>query len=476
MWTTTRRLWRALDFSVVAVILTLPLLWAGVFLVRDLADPAMRGPGIPARARELHATLTPKIEDWARERVATGRAAEAPLHDVATTEWPMFTAVFYLMATESLVVDWEARGRKGESPAHEARGAVAAARDLLLDPSHHTWVRTHWGDDYMTRENVFFRSLLIAGLTSTERITHDGSALPLLRTQVETLSAALDASALGVLHDYPDECYPIDVLAALGFIARADPVLGTDHSAFLRRARRAFVGRMADPYGLPPFRMDLPSGAHVQESRGIGNSWSLSFVPDLWGPEVARDLYGRYEAAFYQRSFWAEGFRESPHDSAEPDFGFEIDAGPVIDGFGTAASAFGIAAARRNGRFDHAYALSTELSAASFTLPGGTLALPRFVSHATEAPYLGEAAILYFLSVQPAPGTAVVGARGVPALAAIGLAVFLGLPTLAWTNVIVRRRRSAQRGVDRPGRKRWSAGGDPAVGSTTSALTSPTKS
>jgi hypothetical protein len=178
--------------------------------------------------------------------------------------------------------------------------------------------------------------------------------------------------------------------------------------------------------------MDLPSAIHVQESRGIGSSWSLLFVPDLWGAEVARDLYGRYERAFYQRAWWAEGFREYPLAQGEPEWGFEVDAGPVLDGFGTAASAFGIAAARRNGRFDHAYALSTELAAASFAMPGGTLALPRLVSHAADAPYLGEAAILYFLTVQAAPGVAVVEASGVPALAAIGLLVLVGLPVVAW--------------------------------------------
>jgi hypothetical protein len=436
-----RRL-RALDRSIGIALLTLPFfLWPGVWLVRDLADPAMRGPGIPDRARELHAQLTPNIEDWARARVASHQAAHASLGDVPTTEWPMFTAVFYLMGTEALVRDWEASGRHGPSPLEGARGAVTAAKELLLDPSHHTWVRTHWGAGYMHRENVFFRSLLIAGLTSYEALTHDGTTTPVLRDQVETLAAALDASELGVLEDYPYECYPIDVLAAVGFIQRADAVLGTDHSAFIERSRRGFEGPMADRLGLVPFRMDLPSGVQVQPSRGIGNSWVLLFAPDLWGTAHAHDLYTRYEESFYVRHAWVEGFREYARGSDEPDWGFEIDAGPVIDGFGTSASAFAIAAARRNGRFDHAFALSAELSAASWMLPGGTLALPRAVSHAAAAPYLGEAAIMYFLTVQPAEGAAIVTSHGVPALAWIGLAVFFGVPLFAWARFFVRQRR-----------------------------------
>jgi len=425
---------RIVQWSLLAVaILTLPIfLWPGLTLVRDLRDPALRGPGIPVHARELHAALTPKIAAWARERVASRSAENTTLHDVATTEWPMFTAVFYLMATESLVVDWEQNGRSGPSPAIAATEAVRAAKALLLDPAHHSWVRRHWGQGYLHEQNVFFRSLLIAGLSSYEHITRDGSAVPMLRDQVETLSAALDASALGVLEDYPGETYPIDVLAAVGFIERADHVLGTDHSAFIARSRRAFTGAMADELGLVPFRMDLPSGAQVQPARGIGTSWILLFAPDVYGAATADDWYGRYERRFYQRRGWAEGFREYARGSADPEFTFEIDAGPVIDGFGTAASAFGIAAARRNGRFDHAYALSAQLAAAGWTLPGGTLLFPRLASHATDAPYLGEAAILCFLTVQPAPNATLVREGAIPGMARIGLVVFFGVPGLAW--------------------------------------------
>src|SRR5262249_27829474 len=171
------------------------------------------------------------------------------------------------------------------------------------------------------------------------------------------------------------------VLAAVGTIERADAVLRTDHRPFLARALRAFEGPRADALGLVPYRVNLPGGQEVQPSRGIGNSWILVFAPDLW-PDRAARWYARYEESFWQDRCWAAGFGEFARGSAEGEWTVEIDAGRVLDGFGTAASSFGLGAARRNGRFDHAYALATEISAASWTLPDGTLLFPRVFSHA----------------------------------------------------------------------------------------------
>src|SRR5262249_43126911 len=130
--------------------------------------------------------------------------------------------------------------------------------------------------------------------------------------------------------------------------------------------------------------------------------------------------------------------------SAEGEWTFEIDAGLVLDGFGTAASAFGLGAARRNGRFDHAYALATEISAASWTLPDGTLLFPRAFSHAAAAPHRGQSAILYFLAVPPAPGVRVVRGGSLPGLVYLGLLVY-GVGTLLGARrviAILRRARS----------------------------------
>ena len=237
------------------------LLIPGLMVTRNLCDPALKNGGIPREAWRLHRRLAPRYERWAKARIASKKAARVYYLNVPGTEWPLFGSVFYLWATEHLQDAWQDDpSRAPEAPIAYARGAIEACKDLLLDPSHHTWVRKHWGDDYMHDQNVFFRSLIIAGLTSYEQLVGSGEYLPLLRDQIDTLSAELDASPHGVLYDYPRECYPIDVFAAVAWIRRADAVAGTDHSAFIARERRAFEGRRLDKNGLIPWLVDPQTG------------------------------------------------------------------------------------------------------------------------------------------------------------------------------------------------------------------------
>jgi hypothetical protein len=82
----------------------------------------------------------------------------------------------------------------------------------------------------------------------------------------------------------------------------------------------------------------------------------------------------------------------------------DVDAGPVVAGYGVSANAFGIGAARRNGRFDRAFPIEAEMLATVWELPGGALAVPRLLSNLSDAPFLGEASVLWLLSVQPEKG------------------------------------------------------------------------
>ena len=414
----------------------------------DLNDPALKGPGVPQAAWRLYKKLTPRYSEWAENRVAGGRAESLSTKDISGTEWPLFGSVFYLWGIENLQMAWEANEQKHHpEPRVFAKEAIIAASELVIDPKHAAWVKKHWGADYLHRENVFYRMLLMAALTSREKLLHDGAHLDFLRDQVETFTAELDASPTGLLDDYPYECYPGDVMAAIMCVKRADEVLGTDHSRFINRAIRGFVGTRATRHQLPPYSAGSVNGAPTAPSRGCGNSYMCLTSPEIW-PVQAKAWYSLHERYFWQYRITAFGFREFPNDLAPAksqsaqarvtrigpvgfdspeeavNWGMDVDAGPVIAGHGVAASAFGVGAARKNGRFDHAYPLSVEMLITAWELPTGVLAAPRLLSNVSDAPFLGEAAILWLLTVQPEAGFPVKAGGVIPLyfyLVAVGM-------------------------------------------------------
>ncbi|MDD5678234.1 MAG: hypothetical protein PHW60_09640 [Kiritimatiellae bacterium] len=384
------------------------LILPGFILIHDLMDPNLRRPGgIPKVVWRVHESLTPRYERWARERITSGRAGHLKLNDVPSTEWPMFGSVFYLAATENLQRAWD-NGDHGSKTAPKvyARAAIETAADLIMDPTHHTWVQTHWGKHYMHRENVFFRAMLIQGLTARQILLGDGQHLDVLRDQVETLSAALDKSPFGWLDDYPGECYPVDVFAAITMIRRADALLGTDHSAFVARAIRGFQDARLDSRGLPPYFADPDTGNHDGMSRGVGNSYVCLYAPELY-PDLAKQWYEAYLTNFWQEKIGAAGFREYSKELPGYEWFFDIDSGPVAAGFSPAGNAYAMAAARVNGRFDQAWPLAAQVLTFCWPLPDGSLLGPRILSNAAHAPYLGEANMLYLLSQNPESSQAI---------------------------------------------------------------------
>jgi hypothetical protein len=230
------------------------------------------------------------------------------------------------------------------------------------------------------------------------------------------------------------------VLTAIACIRRADAVLGTDHSEFAAREIRGFQGKLLDERRLVPYAGNPYTGEALCTSRGCGNSYVSLFAPEIW-PEQAARWYALYEQYFWQERRGVAGFREFPSDLPGFEWYVDVDAGPVLMGFGVAASAFGVGAARTNGRFDHAYPLTAEMLAASWPLPDGTLAGPRILSNATDAPYLGEAAILFLLTRQPNASVQVATSGAVPPVVPIALTVMAGFGLLLTAAAVLRLRR-----------------------------------
>jgi hypothetical protein len=391
------RVARAVLLALVASVL---FLWPGIELARALLDANLAGPQPASQAWRWHRALTPAYAAWARGRIGSDANARLDIGNISGTEWPLFGTVFYLRATENLDRAWQ-RDPRSERPALYARAAIEAAANLAADPAQADWVRRHWGDDHLQRENVFYRMLLIDALATQIRLTGERRHEALLRAQATGMARELDASADGLLADYPAQTFPADVAAAWHAILRADAVLGTDHSTMARRGLRGFTGEMAREFDLPPYAW-WGEAREADYVRGCANAWLLHHAPFVW-PQAARGWIAANSTHFWQEGFWLAGYRE--FDRSKPGgFYVDVDSGPVIADLGTSASAFGVGAARSGGDGRAARMLSLEAIAASVPLPNGRLLLPRLMSDASDAPLLGEAGLLYNLTQPAAPG------------------------------------------------------------------------
>jgi hypothetical protein len=375
-------------------------LWPGIELARAVFDSALSGPQPATQSWRWHRALSPSFAAWARDRVGSDAASQLSMNNISGTEWPLFGAVFYLRASENLDDAWRESPR-GERPAVYAQDAIEAAADLLADPAQADWVRGHWGADYLQRENVFYRMLLIDALATQIRLTGNRRHESLLREQVDGMASELSKSPSGLLADYPAQTFPADVAGTWHAILRADRVLGTDHRAAATAGLRGFTGNLAPELGLPPFAW-YGEPPEATEVRGSGNAWLLHHAPFVW-PAQARQWATANSEHFWQDGFWVSGFREFERRQTTNLFA-DVDSGPVIAQLGTSASAFGLGAARSVGDARQARILALEAIAASWPLPNGRLLVPRLLSDASDAPLLGEAAMLYNLTQPPAPG------------------------------------------------------------------------
>lgn len=384
-------------------------LYPGCFIAYYLAtDVGLRESRPSTLAFRWHRQLHQRYATYCERRIASGIAATLKVNQLEETEWPLIGSCFFLWATENLQEAWEADPSLApEAPATYAKEAIEAATALVIDPNHAHWVRDHWGNDYLVHENAFYRMLYLSALCSHHRLTGAPTHLAAIRHVADALREDISQAPSGLLEDYPGECYPADVVAALVALKRAYAILEEDHQAWLASMETHYIGTLDRGLGLPAYFADAATGIGDDASRGCANAYLTTFSPTLW-PDRANTWFQAFEDHFWQERAYGVGFREYPR--GRPQGQSNLDSGPLIDGFGVAASAFGISACRANGRFDMAYPLTAELLVASWPIPFKGLLTPRLLSN-PHAPLLGEASIVFQLSLLPQPKTAVVTSK-----------------------------------------------------------------
>lgn len=406
----------------VLIFLALTLcIYPAAVVTKSLFDSELKAAGHPQALPGWFEDASARHLRWAERYLGSNLARHVDHWEVAATEWPMFGSVFYLVTAEEL-------HRRGliDANSEVIREAVALSAEIVASPATATWVRTKWGDDYLERENLFYRMLLIKGLSSYQSITGDPRQTysDLLVSQTHALAAELEVAPLHLIDDYPGECYPNDLLWAVAAIQRSGALRGEIYERVIDDFMQTFDGPKVAVRGFPAYQMNSKHGFILQEPRGCGNSGILQFAAEL-DPEIAQSWYAAYARDFWKDNGWLAGFTELPVGSK--DTVMDVDSGPVAFEYGSVASAFGIGAANSVGRLDHSVPLTLQAVACSWPTPWGFM-LPKLMGVvAVDSPSLGEVALLFSMS-RPNQVDEVVPFDGnVPGIVWVMLAAYLGV-------------------------------------------------
>jgi len=365
-----------LKISVSVIVILLALLffvYPAAVITHMLLDSRLRNEGQSSLLPFWFQSAAGRYSSWADTYRESNYAVGLDHYDVAPTEWPMFGSAFWLVAADDLHVQ-----ERIDASCGKVRESIDKAAQIIADPVTGSWVKEKWGESYLERENVFYRMLIILGLSSYENITGNQQYHTLMSEQRESLAKELEESEFCVKDDYPGECYSSDVLWSVAAIQRASRLDNTNHNALVHKLMANFDGALKSVEGLPAFQVDARTGQLQQGARGCGNSGILSFAAEL-DEEVAQRWYQAHVRNFWKDTGWAAGFTELPLGSR--DSFADVDSGPVFFEFGSVASAFGIGAARSVGRIDHAAPLTMQAVACSWPIPFGFL-LPGAMGYA----------------------------------------------------------------------------------------------
>lgn len=398
-------------------------LYPATVAFRVATDSALKTGGRTQFLRGWFDGAARRYDRWATHYLESRRGQHVSEHDIAGTEWPVFGAAFVLLTAEELY----AGGNASMPMSRDVADAVRKAARVLADPATGSWVKRKWGNDYLKRENVFYRMLLIMGFAAYERLTADRQYHGVMAGQMRSLAGELKQAPFHLRDDYPGECYPGDVLWAAAALQRAGRLEGVRHDALAADIMSVMNGTLRTPHGLPAFTADSRSGATQQGARGCNNSGALIMAAEL-DMQIARQWYEAHIRHFWDGGKWVVGFRELPRD--DDDRFMDVDSGLVVCGLGSVASAFGIGAAQVVGRCDHAAPLTMEVVACSWPTPFGPI-IPGVLGYlAADGWCFGEIALLFSMS-RPTPTIGVVPFSGsVPRIVWIVIASYLAIGLL----------------------------------------------
>jgi len=202
----------------------------------------------------------------------------------------------------------------------------------------------------------------------------DQAILAAYHTQSELLYQSFGKSAVATLESYPGLTWPVDNVVALESLRLHDVLYKTSYTAAVDRWVQWMTAHADHSTGLFNMQIDQQGGIH-DGPRGCGLSWTFAFLP-AFAPDVARQQYALYRDNWFLHPLGTTGIREFPPDRQEQFV--DADTGPIVFGMGTAATGFGIAAAKANNDPANLTGLLRGLNICSFPAYSTDLSHSRF--------------------------------------------------------------------------------------------------
>lgn len=179
------------------------------------------------------------------------------------------------------------------------------------------------------------------------------------------LHDALVARKGAPLDSYPGLVWPFDTIPVALALHLYDRHTGVPRSADAIEAHLRWQDEHVDATGLPHSRVHPRTLVATDPPRGCDLSLRIALLAQL-DRQRAKTLYASYVKAFWRESAGMVGFAEYPVGvERQPD----PDSGPIVFGFGTAATGFGIAAARATGDTEREGALVAQVDQLTMLLP-----------------------------------------------------------------------------------------------------------
>ncbi len=310
------------------------------------------------------------------------------LDNIYVGETIMLTLAFYSYALTNMAIS---DNTKKKQAAEDIDKIIQKCMTPRIKSVYDSMFGDPFDPENKIKDNALYLGHLNLMMGAYQLLSGDTKYHKLHQHITDGLSEAILKSKTHHLKSWPADIWPADNTPVMASIDLYDKLNKADHSEAIIAWKKWTIDHALDENGLPYSHIDIYTNKPDAEARGCALGYSITFISQF-DPGWARDLYIKYKEKFNDPLLGVPLFREW----LTPNHPFlETDAGLVVLGRGTVASAFGIGAAKvaRDGPVFSSLSLAAEI----MSLPYEYFGKKGYLANIST----GEAILLYCRTLRP---------------------------------------------------------------------------